>query len=228
MALGLASELARAFNTVLASQPRTAYATETLARDVMEATSLAFWFTEPGIGVRTRVARSVVYMLNGARRTGQAMESFDDMRPGRHVMLEDVERQAADLGLNLTRHGRAWQCEGVRYPNYATRAEVLCEWFSDTPRVPYQVYSGVAHAESWGLQRGIERLAHKEHQHDRYQLSFRPFSVYGATNGVLGALIHSTYRTAKYLGANSALDDLDIWIDEVDRQLLVLRPAPAP
>lgn len=31
MALGLASELARAFNAVLASQPRTAYATETLA-----------------------------------------------------------------------------------------------------------------------------------------------------------------------------------------------------
>lgn len=30
-------------------------------------------------------------------------------------MLEDVKRQAADLGLTLTCQGRAWQCEGEQH-----------------------------------------------------------------------------------------------------------------
>jgi hypothetical protein len=91
MAPGLAGENARA-SAVLLGKParfgrlplirsfqradpfalRTSFPVEVLTRAVIEAASLAFWLTESGLGVRARVARQIVYRMNGVPGSSDA------------------------------------------------------------------------------------------------------------------------------------------------------------
>ena len=166
MALGLAGENARASAALLGKParfsglpgirlfrfsldllaPRTSFPVEVLARSVIEAASLAFWLTESGLDVRARVARQIVYRMNGATRMEEALDSMGGPRPGEQrrdygELADDVRQAAADLGLPLTRPGRQWDCDGQKYPGYLDRAANLSTSFAQTPKVPYQVYS---------------------------------------------------------------------------------------
>jgi hypothetical protein len=187
MALGLAGENTRASAVLLGKParfselpgirsfrradplaPRTSFPVEVLSRSVIEAASLAFWLTESGLGVRARVARQIVYRINGAIRMEEALDSMGGPRPGEQrrdygELADDVRQAAADLGLPLTRSGRQWDCDGQKYPGYLDRAANLSASFARTPTVPYQVYSGVAHAELWGLWRGYTQLPRDGH-----------------------------------------------------------------
>lgn len=220
MALGLAGENAQA-SAVLLGQPsrfsrlpglrgfrradqfalRTSYPVEVLSRSVIEAASLAFWLTQSGLGVRERVARQVVYRMNGASRMEEALDSMGGPRPGEQrrdygELADDVRQGAADLGLALTLSGGHGACDGQTYPGYLRRATNLSASFARTPKVPYRVYSGVAHAELWGLWRGYEPLPRNGHPHDRQQLTFRPLNVHGAIQALVGATTSAARQTA--------------------------------
>lgn len=230
MALGLAGEDMRAFGALLALPPRTCYDCEVLARAALEAASLAFWLTESGIDVRSRVARSMAYRMNGAMRMEEALDNMGGPRSGEQrgdygELRADVTQDAADHGLTLTQAGRSWKCEDQRYPGYLARASALSARFSHTPPVPYQVYSGVAHAELWGLWRGVEQLPKAGHPHYRHRLTFIPLAVHSATQTLLAAVTVAASRTATYLGASDATAELVKWAGEADQQLDILRPA---
>jgi hypothetical protein len=159
MALGLAGEQTRALGAVLALPPRTSFACEVVARAAIEAASLAYWLTENGIGVRPRVARSIVYRINGAVRMEESLDDMGGPRPGEQrrdygELKADVQQDAAAHGLSLSKVSGRWQCDLETFPGYLARAAALSGAFSQTPNVPYQVHSGVAHAELWGLWRG--------------------------------------------------------------------------
>jgi len=250
MALGLAGENARAVAVLLGKPtqfgrlpgirlfrradplaPRTSFPVEVLSRSVIEAASLAFWLTENGLGVRARVARQVVYRMNGAVRMEEALDSMGGPRPGEQrrdygELADDVRQAAADLGLPLTLPGRQWDCDGQKYPGYLDRAASLSASFARTPKVPYQVYSGVAHAELWGLWRGYVQLPRNGHPHDRQQLTFKPLNVHSAVQALVGAITSAARRTAGYLGAAAVEAELARWASAVDQRLDVLRPPP--
>jgi hypothetical protein len=248
MALGLAGESARACAALLGKSarfsrlpgirllplaepfaPRTSFPVEVLSRSVIEAASLAFWQTEGGLGVGARVARQIVYRMNGAVRMEEALDSMGGPRPGEQrrdygELADDVRLAAADLGLPLTRSGRQWDCDGQIYPGYLDRAASLSASFSQTPKVPYQVYSGVAHAELWGLWRGYVQLPRNSHPHDRQQLTFTPLAVHSAVQALMGAITSAARQTAHYLGAAPVQAELARWASEADQRLDVLRP----
>ncbi len=229
MALGLADENVRAVGALLNQPQRTCYPFEVVSRAVMEAASLAFWLTESGVDVRARVARGIVYRMNGAVRMEEALDSMGGPRPGEQrrdygELADDVKQAAADLGLTLTRSGRKWECEGKTYPGYLARASTLSASFSRTPDVPYQVYSGVAHAELWGLWRGCEQLPPNGHPHDRYQLIFTPLAVHSTIQALVGAVTVAARCTATYLGAATVAAELAKWAGEAGQRLDVLRP----
>ena len=250
MALGLAGENARASAVLLGKParfsglpgirsfrradplaPRTSFPVEVLARSVIEAASLAFWLTEIGLGVRARVARQIVYRMNGAIRMEEALDSMGGPRPGEQrrdygELADDVRQAAADLGLPLTRSGRQWDCDGQKYPGYLDRAANLSASFARTPTVPYQVYSGVAHAELWGLWRGYIQLPRNGHSHDRQQLTFTPLAVHSAVQALVGAMTAAARRTADYLGADAVQAELARWASAADQRLDALRPPP--
>ena len=251
MALGLAGENARASAALLGKParfsglpgirsfrrpldplaPRTSFPVEVLARSVIEAASLAFWLTESGLDVRARVARQIVYRMNGATRMEEALDSMGGPRPGEQrrdygELADDVRQAAADLGLPLTRPGRQWDCDGQKYPGYLDRAANLSTSFAQTPKVPYQVYSGVAHAELWGLWRGYVQLPRNGHPHDRQQLTFKPLNVHSAVQALVGAITSAARRTAGYLGAAAVEAELARWAGEADQRLDALRPPP--
>lgn len=251
MALGLAGENARASAVLLGKSPRfsrlpgirslqrllgplaprTSFPAEVLSRSVIEAASLAFWLTESGLGARARVARQIVYRMNGATRMEEALDSMGGPRPGEQrrdygEQADDVRRAAADLGLPLTRPGRQWDCDGQTYPGYLDRAASLSASFARTPKVPYQVYSGVAHAELWGLWRGYAQLPRNGHPHDRQQLTFTPLAVHSAVQALVGAITVAARQTAGYLGATAVQAEIARWAGEADQRLDALRPPP--
>ncbi len=229
MALELADENVRAVGALLGHPQRTCYPFEVLSRAVIEAASLAFWLTEGGVDVRARVARGIVYRMNGATRMEEALDSIGGPHPGEQrrdygELANDVKQAAADLGLTLTHPGGKWDCAGERYPGYLARASKLSASFSRTPGVPYQVYSGVAHAELWGLWRGCEQLPRNGHPHDRYQLAFTPLAVHSTIQALVGAVTAAAGRTATYLGAATVAAELAKWAGEAGQRLDVLRP----
>lgn len=229
MALGMTGEHVQAFGAVLALPPRTCFDCEVLARAAIEAASLAFWLTESGIDVRARVARSMAYRMNGATRMEEALDAMGGPRPGEQrgeygELRDDVRQDANSHGLVLAQAGRSWKCENEEYPGYLSRARSLSTHFSRTPAVPYQVYSGVAHAELWGLWRGYEQPPKGGHPHDRQRFTFTPLAVHSAAQAALGAAVIAATRTADYLGASAATADLLKWAGEADHQLDILRP----
>jgi hypothetical protein len=250
MALGLAGENAQAAAVLLGKParfsrlrgirwfqragplaPRTSFPAEVLSRSVIEAASLAFWLTESGLDVKARVARQIVYRMNGATRMEEALDGMGGPRPGEQrrdygELADDVRQAAADLGLPLTRPGRQWDCGGQAYPGYLDRAASLSASFARTPKVPYQVYSGVAHAELWGLWRGYAQLPRNGHPHDRQQLSFTPLNVHSAVQALVGAITSAARRSAGYLGATAVEAELARWAGEADQRLDALRPPP--
>jgi hypothetical protein len=248
MALGLAGENARAV-AVLLGKPawfirlpgirsfrradpfalRTSFPVEVLTRSVIEAASLAFWLTESGLSVQARVARQIVYRMNGAGWMEKALDSMGGPRPGEQrsdygELANDVRRAAADLGLPLTQSDRQWDCDGQKYPGYLQRASDLSASFAQTPKVPYQVYSGVAHAELWGLWRGYVQLPRNGHPHDRQQLTFIPLNVHSAVQALVGAITTAARQTAGYLGAAAIRAELARWASTADQRLDALRP----
>lgn len=251
MALGLAGQNARA-SAVLLGKPawftrlpgirlfrrplgslalRTSFPVEVSSRSVIEAASLAFWLTESGLGARARVARQIAYRMNGATRMEEALDSMGGPPPGAQrrdygELADDVRQAAADLGLALTRPGRQWDCDGQKYPGYLDRAASLSASFARTPKVPYQVYSGVAHAELWGLWRGYVQLPRNGHTHDRQQLTFTPLAVHSAVQALLAAITVAACGTAGYLGAIAVGAELARWEGEANRRLDALRPPP--
>jgi hypothetical protein len=169
--------------------------------------------------------------MNGAIRMEEALDSMDGPRPGEQrrdygELADDVRQAAADLGLTLTRHGRQWDCDGQVYPGYLARAAILSASFARTPEVPYQVYSGVAHAELWGLWRGYVPVPLNGHPHDRQQLTFRPLAVHSAVQALVGAITAAARRSAGYLGAAAVEAELTRWAGQADQRLDALRPPP--
>jgi hypothetical protein len=121
MALGLAGEQTRALGAVLALPPRTSFACEVVARAAIEAASLAYWLTEDGIGVRPRVARSMVYRMNGAARMEEALDDMGGPRPGEQrgdygELMADVQQDAAAHGLSLLKVSGRWKCDLETFP----------------------------------------------------------------------------------------------------------------
>lgn len=248
MALGLAGENARA-SALLLGKPtwssrfpgirsfrradplalRTSFPVEVMARSVIEAASLAFWLTESNLNVEARVARQIVYRMNGAGRMEEALDSMGGPRPGEQrseygELADDVRQASADLGLPLTRSDRQWDCDGQKYPGYLKRAADLSASFAQTAKVPYQVYSGVAHAELWGLWRGYAQLPRNGHPHGRQQLTFIPLNVHSAVQALVEAIIAAARQTASYLGAGAVQAELTTWARTADQRLDALRP----
>jgi hypothetical protein len=181
----------RSFRRADPFAPRTSYPVEILSRSVIEVASRAFWLTEGGLGVRVRVAHQIVYRMNGAIRMEEALDSMGGSRLGEQrcdyvESADDVRQAAGNLGLFLTRSGRQWDCDGQMYLGYLDRAANLSAPFSRTPKVPYQVYSGVAHAGLWGLWRGYVQLPRNGHSRDRQQLTFTPLPVHSAVQALVG------------------------------------------
>ncbi len=102
MAIGAAASEILAFSAVLPGA-RTCYASEVLARAVLESASLALWLLEPGIGPRTRVARSIAYRLNGAMHMESALDHLTlregEQRSDYGELREDVVEDASGLEL---------------------------------------------------------------------------------------------------------------------------------
>jgi hypothetical protein len=58
-------------------EPLTTFGITTLARGVIEASSRAWWLLDPGVDVRTRVARSTTFRLETLWRNRQVEEKLD-------------------------------------------------------------------------------------------------------------------------------------------------------
>ena len=93
------------------------------------------------------------------------------------------------------------------------------------PQGPYQIYSGVAHAELWGLRRGIAELPADEHPHRRYQAVNHPLAIHTAAHAAIGALVITVARAACYLGAAEHNERILRWAEEGDAAMDALRPS---
>ena len=98
-------------------------------------------------------------------------------------------------------------------------------YFADIPQAPYQIYSGVVHAELWGLWRGIAELPADGHPHRRYQAANHPLAVHSAAHAAIGALVITAARAASHLGAAEHRERILQWAKEGDAKLVALRPS---
>jgi hypothetical protein len=83
----------------------TSPAADVLCRAILETSSLAWWLLEPGLDARARLARSLVYQLHSAARTGKAIEALDlgpeDTRAGYGPVKNRVGLATEPACLNL-------------------------------------------------------------------------------------------------------------------------------
>ncbi len=93
------------------------------------------------------------------------------------------------------------------------------------PPVPYQVYSGVAHAELWGLWRGITELPADGHPHRPYKIVNHPLAIHTAAKAAVGAVVITAARAANYLGSVEQHKRILQWAKEADTVMDALRPS---
>jgi len=229
IALGLARDELRAFGSVLEQADPSSFALDVLYRGMLESASLVNWLLDMRLGARRRVARGIVYRLSGARHVESALKNFQIGPIERQEEYGELTPQVVEfadrLGFSdLDTDPRRLRCEGETYPNYLDRSHALVRHYSSTPHTPYQVYSGVLHAELWGLWRGYRQVA-GEHPHERFEPIRHDLAIHTTTQGALGAMIISAARAASYLGATSITESLDAWAAILDVRIVELRPS---
>ena len=142
----------------LIGEPMPAIGPRVLARSAMEIGATAWWFMEPGIGVRRRTCRHLVLGLISARRAVQVAEELGD--PDGIRDAQDREKQVMDLIGDLaispaTGNNRSSpDIEGENFPG-ATRltAAMLkpCYPGLTETKVFCRTYSAVLHGQLYGL-----------------------------------------------------------------------------
>lgn len=226
MALGAAVEQTRGFRDLMSHRPRTPFALEVLCRAVLDSSSLAYWLLHEGLSARTRVARQLVYRLNGARWMEKALDNLilgpGELRSEYGELKDEVLAAATDLGLQVSMPKMTVDDEG--YLGYLARTQELSVHISWIPGVHYQVYSGVVHAELWGLWRGYAQVPREGHRHDRFERVCSPAVMHDATRTLLGPLVIAAARAASYLGAEQILGQIQEWAGALDTELDTLRP----
>ena len=134
----------------------------TIARSVMETAATAWWIMEPGIGVRSRVARVTSERLRSALEAAKAIGNLPPtVNPADYSETEQqVRRYATDLG--LTAAAGDVRIDGQVRRNSTDLISLLFETETELnrtqARLVYPVYSGVAHGLLYGIMQFLRPL----------------------------------------------------------------------
>jgi hypothetical protein len=147
-----ASDLVAGTGTLIAAAKEGVYSPWSTGRSAFESAGIAFWLTEPGVGVRDRVARSLTDRLasiRGAQRFGRQVETDVDFEQ----RFETIVKLAEGLGFEVGGE-KLLRYVGSPYPKKSEFAEaVLGPELSGA----YSLFSGWTHGEAWTLTDSLRR-----------------------------------------------------------------------
>jgi hypothetical protein len=134
----------------------------TIARSVMEMAATAWWIMEPGIGVRSRVARVTSDRLRSGCEAAKAIGNLPPTvnQADYSEMEADVRQYAADLGLSAAPGDP--RIDGQVRPSSTDLISSLFETETELNRsqslLVYSVYSGVAHGLLYGIMQFLRQV----------------------------------------------------------------------
>jgi len=209
--MNYALELARSFNLIL-DQKRTSISLEVMARTALEASGCAWWLLDPDIGARQRVCRLQLLRISRAVNLSKSIASSgaDPIEVGGEPEL--VRKYSRKLCLKeFETHDRKKnrKCETEVLTSYTSRVAALTN--AAHFHCSYEIYSGSAHAEVFGIFRiyGPFASTYPERQ-TVFMLARKPRAVLAASQAMLVALIQPMTRATILFGWDSKTIGRDV------------------
>lgn len=222
-ALQVAAEQADAFTKVL-DPGDVSYAADVLCRTVIESASLAWWLLDPNIDAPTRTARALLYRYHTAKQTKSAIKALelrpDELSGAYGELPETVLKDIESSGI-VYEPRKAFKIGDEVWPSYTDRVAGLIEVIWPHRKLPYAMLSAVAHSDLVGLQRNLVwspsgmRVAAGEATW---------MWMWTDTYLVVGALAFTAKRAADFCGLDEVGRRLWMFMTEVEKRLLALRP----
>jgi hypothetical protein len=152
MSLNVAADSLRAVAAALPAV-ETVLPLEVLARHILECASTAIWLVDPSIGGRARVARMLLLRYESGAQEVRAAKAVGSSPGG--PTPEQVAAIASDWNWHLQKNakGRSLTIEGQTLPVHTERANEVLRRIQAAGA--YNLYSGSAHAEMYGLWRAL-------------------------------------------------------------------------